>query len=217
MCLISPRLGRYPLRTNKLTKTFFALKICLVGLALHTAHIFAHTTRELRYSQYSVMREQLKMPSIILCFEINLTMIELETNLTGNRLEELTSDLEAEKIVEKIHYLNTSYEWTELTKFSSKMMGNATNRLEVEHFYFMEMKCIAFKLRVEYKLNRLLLRDKAVFKMKFRESFMDAQNPAKLYLMTRMMDTMEFSKISKLSFGFGLKKYNLEQELLEFR
>lgn len=190
--------------------------VCLVGLALHTAHIFVHIINgELRHHQYSEMRDRLKMPNIILCFEINRTTIEQEPKLTGNRLEELTSDLEAEKIIEEIHYLNGSYEWT---KLSSSFAMNATEPLEIENFYFMAMKCIVVKLRMEYELNRLLLKDRRVFKMNFRKSFINAQDPAKFYLLTRMVDTMEFSKISKLSFNFyDDYKYFLEQELLEFR
>ena len=90
---------------------FLIYLLCSIGASWHTYHIFhLIISGELVPTRYYKLIEQIEMPEMMFCLQIN-KKIDKNQKLTGTYLEELTSELTPQKIFNNITYLNESNEW----------------------------------------------------------------------------------------------------------
>ena len=79
--------------------------------------------------------------------------------LTGSRLEELTSDLTPEKIFDKIMYLDGSNQWISLDSINNF----ANNDLSVGQFFLQGKKCFSVRNKLDYDRNQFaVLQDQKI-------------------------------------------------------
>lgn len=115
--------------------TVLVYLICWLGLCFHSNRIIAIVSDELSFAQHYVVANRLQMPEIFLCFHTtNVSLIDANRKLTGNDLEELTSELSAEKIFDSIAYRN------ELNKWVVMRSNFSTEIFQIETLYFLRRK-----------------------------------------------------------------------------
>lgn len=130
---------RTKLRLRDRTRILSQIQLlCLAGLAWHSYHILDRTINQsLIYSQHYEIAQVVEMPELIFCLAIPNVSTISKRPLTGNYLQELTSEMNAENIFKSIAYLDNKNQWIELKKFRSC-------RFEMETFFFLFKKWYIF-------------------------------------------------------------------------
>ena len=103
----------------------------LFGFSYHLHHVIEEIVNgELIHSQHYELVKQVKMPELVFCLQIDKSLIHKHHKMTGNHLEELTSELNARKIFRRISYRNDQNDWVDLeSNFTTKIF-------QIETFYF---------------------------------------------------------------------------------
>ena len=191
----------------------FIYLLCSFGLTYHIFYILNEAiNEELIYSQYYEVFESTKMAENIFCFEFSQNMIDKNHKSTGNYLNEITNEMRAETVFEKISYLSKSNEWITLNSTSNY----TTDEFKVEIFFFINKKCFKLKQEVEYGQKQLYFEDqKEVLQIYLKSSFIH-QEQRVTHLMSRAENTMQFTR-NDLDFKFIFMRYtySIYQELFE--
>ena len=177
--------------------------LCSFGLTYHIYYILNEVINEdLIYSQHYEVLESIKMTETIFCFEFNQTIIDKNYELTGNYLNEITNEMRADKVFDEISYLSESNEWVTLNSASNY----TNNEFKVNIFFFVNKKCFKLKQEVEYGPKQLSFeyQKNKVLKIYFKLSFI-FRDKRVTYLMSRVKDTMQFTK-HDLGFKFNFRR-----------
>ena len=175
------------MRKKKLVLVLIYL-LCSFGASWHTYQIFQLIVNgELVPTEHYKLINRVPMPVLVFCHQIDEKLIDKNHRLTGNYLEQLTSDMTAERTFTNISYLSESNVWSPL------------DVTLVKRFFFLNMKCF----RIE--TDQLYHRDQFHFSTEsqvLKVNFSDSPYTRKGYVhfMTRSKETSEFSKIISLDF-----------------
>ena len=103
----------------------------------------------------------------------------------------MTKEISVESVFSSISYLNEANIWVTMNPGDQK-------NFQIETFYVSSRKCFSFKVEFHYDRNSLFQPDgNQVLKVNFSQSFVAERSPQ---LMTRIKNTMQFSKIVELSY-----------------
>ena len=191
------------LRNEKITQ-FLIYLICSIGFTWHTYRIFDLSINgELTYNPDYEISNRVRMPTMIFCLTID-ERIDKDHKLTGNYLDQLTSEMSVESLFKNITYLNESNEWTSL------------NLKLVDRFFFMHLKCFNITINQEYHRRQFHFSIKThVLKVNFTDSFLKQNRSHTLFFMTKTTETTEFSNIVNLIWHYYPRtrnpRYSAEQ------
>lgn len=150
--------------------------------------IFQTYDNELIQSNYfDTTTDQFDFPVTGFCFDLCERYKNKDENLTGNKLNALTSKLAINGILDRVEYINSLHRnttWTQGEQFDKN--------IRIEHFYYLKKKCFSFNydlnttddahlltdyaLRIYFKPN---LKFKTIYyftKVKYEESFSQFHN-----------------------------------------
>lgn len=128
--LIYDLLDRFKIKNKKAVLPLIYLA-CSIGCSWHIYQIFDEIVNsKLTYDQHYSIANRMAIPELVVCLDFDLSSAEENKTLTGNYLEELTSQMNDSTIFESIAYLNSQNQWIELkTNLSDKIF-------HMETFYF---------------------------------------------------------------------------------
>lgn len=182
--------GVLNLKYNLKIKNHFIIHIilCAIGFCIHSYIIFNEIINsDLIKSQHYEMQNQIDPPDIVLCIPFNQKTIE---NPTYRDLDNITKDLKAEKIFEKISYLNKLNKWIII----DQSLNFTDENLGINTFYFLDKKCFKINLNIIYKRNQFLFEDnEQILRVSFNSTFVDDQ---KVLFFTKRKNKLHLSRIS---------------------
>lgn len=182
---------------------------CFVGFMLHASFIFFGIKNdELVHSEYYEEVNVREMPDTLFCFDFRHSLSG-QMNLTGNRLEELTKDINVERVFEKISYLDRLNRWVDMDKYS----GFKTNDFSIRTFYLIDKKCFQLKINIDYELHQFYFKNQpenTVLRVEFYSPFVLRSRGATFFAKKR--DQFHFSKPVSL---IPYKSYSVSQELYD--
>ena len=192
---------------------FFVYFICLIGFIYHTFFLFNELLNgELIFYAYYRIENTIKMPEIILCFDLKNNEIDRNYRLTENYLNQINKEIRIDTVFEKIEYLNQSYEWVYLE-------SNFTNsKFKIETLYFLDKKCFKIKHNIKYDRDQFYsLENKEVLKVNFNRYLIGQTKETILYSFTKIENKMDFSKVDYLGVFYKkpFKSYIMSQESTE--
>lgn len=206
--------AKFKLKSTK----FYSLLIyilCFCGFTYHSYFIFDNLVdTETINSQFYESQEKIKIPELIFCTNFQYRkdkFIDLNHKLTYSYLNDLSYDLNANKIFERIEYFDGESKWIEV--------NNETNfendDLKILTFFFLSEKCFKLTLEVDYYLDLFQFRkDNDVVKVYFNRTFIHQLE--NFYFLTKFDDEMHFSKMIELwlfeAEYFASRKYFVRQE-----
>ena len=194
---------RLRIRKDRIT-LFIIYLLCSVGFTWHTYRIFDLSINgQLSYNQVYEIKKRVQMPVLVFCHPIDENLIDKNHKLTGNYLEQVTSEMTAESVFESIIYLNESNEWT---SFDFSL---------VERFYFMHFKCFRIKIDQQYDRNRFQFSTYIqVLQVNFTDKFYKEKR-VPVYFMTKLRESTaaEFSNILEMHYNLSyfIRRYSAEQ------
>ena len=106
--------------------------------------------KNLTYAQHYEIAESLEMPELIFCLDLDSSLINTSQKLTGNYLQDLTGDISAENIFEKIQYLGDKNKWNHLGS------GSSSGYFEMDTFFFLFKKWLASNRTMTNLLLKLI-------------------------------------------------------------
>ena len=134
----------------------FIMIICLIGFLLHNA-LISHSIIEgdLVINDNFTRLDKFNLPNIIFCFQYHYeTKIDKNTKITGEYLDELTSDLTFKHIFNSIYYFNKTHEklfdFNEL-EYSIKSKFYSDSEIVLTHFYYLRLKCFEIKIKPTFQ------------------------------------------------------------------
>ena len=172
---------------------FLVYLLCSFGASLHTYHILHSViSGELIPTEHYELFKRIRMPEMMFCLQIDQNLIDEHHQLTGNYLEQLTSQMSPERIFANITYLNESNEWT------------LFDLHRVEPFFFLDMKCFRIDLDQEYDRDQFHFSGVwRILTLNFTFTTLPSRNRKKLiHFITKSKETKEFSKILNLYYSF---------------
>ena len=190
------------IRNDKIA-TFFIYLLCSIGFTWHTYRIFDLSIQgELAYSpNYEIIISRTQMPVIVFCLPVDEKLIDKNHQLTGNYLEQVTSDITPTSVFESILYLNESSEWVPFSP--------------VERFFFMHLKCFNINIAHEYDRRQFHFSTNShvlkVLKVNFTKKFINRKT---VYFMSKTNET-GFSNVVNLIYDKSSTKYLAEQSELK--
>ena len=195
------------IRNDKIAH-FLIYLLCSIGFTYHTFRILDLTINQaLTYSPDYEIAKQVPMPVLVFCFPIDQMLIDKNHQLTGNYLEQLTSDMIAESVFESILYLDESNGWTPF------------NLSLVERFLFLHFKCFNISIDLDYDRRQFYFSENrqlaTVLKVNFTNKFWNEVRN-KIFFMTKTNETTIFSNVANLVYDLNdLRiKYSAEQSEL---
>ena len=195
---------------NEKIALFLIYLLCSIGFTYHTYRILDLSINgDLSYSPDYEIVNRVRMPVLVFCFPIEEKLIDANHQLTGNYLEQLTSDMRAESVFKSIIYLNESNEWTSF------------NLSLVESFFFTHSKCFRITIHREYKRrqfhfseNKLLAK---VLKVNFTNKFWNEEKN-NIFFITKTNETTRFSNVANLFYSDReILRYSAEQSELTIK
>lgn len=199
---------KYNMKGNKFYLPLLYL-ICFVGFVLHVSFIFFGIKNdELIHSEYYEELNTREMPETLFCFDLRYSVAG-QMNVTGNDLEELTKEINAERVFERISYLDKWNRWVEVDRYS----GFKTKDFSIHTFYLIDKKCFQLKINIDYELHQFYFKDQpdnTVLKVDFYSPFILRSRGATFFAKKR--DKFHFSKPINL---MPYKSYSISQELYD--
>ena len=176
-------------------RLFFIYLLCSVGFGYHAFHILSITLHDsLVFSQHFEIFHSKQMPVIVFCFQIDETQIDKKRKLTGNYLQELTSELRPDRVFQNVSYLDERSNWVTLDHESDFR----DEHFEIETFFFLRKKCFGLMLNRSYPNDQFyFFFDRSVLQVHFERSFVAATKPI-AHFMTKVRDSMHFSRVAPL-------------------
>ena len=182
---------------------------CFVGFLLHVSFIFFGIKNdELVNSEYYEELNMREMPDALFCFDFRHSLAG-QANVTGNDLEELTKEINAERVFERISYLDRQNRWVDVDRYS----GFKTNDFSIHTFYMIDKKCFQLKININYELHQFYFKNEpenTVLKVDFYSPFILRSRGATFFAKKR--DKFHFSKPVNL---MPYKRYSVSQELYD--
>ena len=151
------------------TKLFKILKIfimiCLIGFLLHNA-LISHSIIEgdLVINDNFTRLDKFNLPNIIFCFQYHYEIkIDKNIKITGEYLDELTSDLTYKHIFDSINYFNKTHKKRlniyELG-YSTKSKFYSDSEIFLTHFYYLGLKCFEITIKPTFQEDLYFIEEK---------------------------------------------------------
>ena len=170
---------------------FLVYLLCSFGASWHTYHILhlVIINGELVPTQHYELLKRIRMPEMMFCLQIDQNLIDEHHQLTGNYLEQLTSQMTPGGTFANITYLNESNEWTPFDLH------------RVEPFFFLNMKCFKIDLDQEYDRDQFHF---STSTQVLRLNFTHKRNEEGIFInfLTKSKETAELSKIVEVKYSW---------------
>ena len=168
---------------------FLICLFCSLGCSWSTYQILNMIVNgELAPAAYYELIKRAQKPEMVFCDQIDAKLIDSNHRLTGNYLEELTKEMDTNGMFANIFYLDDSNKW------------NPFDLSLVEPFFFLDMKCFMLQIDQQYKRDQFhFSSDYQVLKLNFSRT-PDNSKKRLVYFMTKAKKTVEFSKITNLTY-----------------
>lgn len=192
---------RFKSKENKMF-LFLIYLICLCGFSINTYITVKQTLdEELIPNQFWSLADEFKFFDVVICFDINKTLVDENHKLTVNYLEKISDHMNDSLFFEKIEILNEFNKWIIL---------DASKSFEV--FYFLDKKCFLLKTNLTaYKIEQFYYNTNTnILRIKMKES---VNSKKKFYLFTKKKNSIEFNKIFTLNYDY--QHFSIDQEILE--
>ena len=185
---------------------FLIYLLCFTGFTWHTYRILDLTiNEELSCSPNYEIANRVRMPVLVFCLPIDEKLIDRNHELTGNYLEQLTSNMNAESLFKRILYLDELNEWVPF------------NLSLVERFFFMQSKCFRIRIHQEYDRKQFHFSANSqtpkILKVNFNRKFIYSVKGKIVFFMTKTNET-GFSNVANLVYEFSSAQYSAEQSEL---
>ena len=182
--------------------------ICLTGFALHALFIYnqIQDNRLVLSSFYEELNDQ-PMSELVFCFQHDGLADYPSGNLTGRHLEEVTNEIRADTVFERIRYLSNESRWVEPSL--SGVQANETrfqrNGMTFERFYFTNKKCLSIKTDQSYRRGQFYFDDSSdgsynVLQIHFNRSFIQEHSANLSHLVTFFTRTNDERYLSDIKF-----------------
>lgn len=209
---------KFRLKSTKFYILFIYL-LCLFGFVIHLYLIFDKLLdSENVNSQYYEFQEQVELPELMFCFDIQTEKINPNYKLTLDYLKKSTRHLNIFAMLLKVKYLNESYEWAELDQRSYFRDQN----FEIKILYFLDKKCYKLDLKVKYNEGMFRFRDdNHVLKLYFNKGLIYRshlhKNKVLIFFIAKLRNKMQLTKMYKLDFFPHKKKqyFEISQEFIK--
>ena len=139
------------------------------------------------------------LPNPLFCFQFSQKNLTEHHRLTGEYLDEITSDLNYKEIFKKIVYNNkTHWNTLKMRKLNSTIRSKfySSDEIELNHLYYSTMKCFEIDLKIIYENDDFsFLDDKFILKIHLNKKF--RKSSRQVFFHYRQM-----SSVQKLGAGF---------------
>lgn len=171
---------------NNRIVSFVIYLLCSIGASWHSSYILhSIVSSELAPTRYYELAQELQMPVMVFCDQIDQRLIDTNHKLTGYYLERLTKEMNASSMLEDVSYLNDLNEWTSF------------DLDRVKRFFYLGMKCFEVSTDQIYGQNQFhFTNDNQIL----RVNFTPTPEERFVYFMTKARKSAEFSKIIFLNY-----------------
>ena len=182
--------------------------ICLSGFAYHTYFTFDQVLNgELIHFVYYTVKESIKMPETIFCFNLGKKEIDSNFKLTKEYLDDM-HNLRIKTVFNKIEYLNESNVWIDLDL-----------EFRIETLYLLGKKCFKIKQKIKYERSQFfVLENKEVLRVYLNKTII-YQEKFKIYFFTKTSGRTQISKMNELVLRDKNNKYlrfTTSQQIIEY-
>lgn len=187
------------LKCRKVQK-ILALILTFFGFFIHNLNIFNGIIKtELVDSGFFSTMDKLKMPQIILCFEIeNYQNLDHNFKLTGDYLDEFTKEtMNYDKVFGYVWYFNKTHR----QGFKVSKEKNWNKEISITHFYYLNLKCFEISLVVEFEIDDFYVLDTRNILGTYLKSDFAFKNTPVYFLFRETKKRKQFSN----SFFFKIK------------
>ena len=129
--------------------------VCSIMSLLNNIMVFQSIIKgDLIKNEYFTKLDEYNLPNSIYCFEYNNSKIDKNTKVTGENLDQLTSDLTFKNVFEQITYSNKAHEkYLNIDKLKTTTNSNFYSNSEIllAHFYYLNLKCFEIVLKPYFK------------------------------------------------------------------
>lgn len=193
IAFLNSKLASYQFRhlQLKILRLLKDLMVFLLFLGSLAIIIFETFDNELIHSIYfDVTTDKFDFPVTGFCFDLCERYRQYrDENLTGHKLDAITSKLDINDVLDRVEYINSSHRnttWTHGEQFDKNM--------RIEHFYYLRKKCFSFEYDLNTTDNEHLITDYALhiyFKpnLKFKT----------IFYFTKVKDEESFSQFHNLN------------------
>ena len=105
-------------------------------------------------NEYFTKLDEYNLPNTIYCFEYDDSKIDKNAKITGEYLDQLTSDLTFKNVFEKINYFDkTHLRYLIVDKLNTTTNSNfySNSEISLAHFYYLNLKCFEIILKPPFK------------------------------------------------------------------
>ena len=138
-------------------KVFIILVIvvCSIMFLLNNIMVFQTIIEgDLIKNEYFTKLDKYNLPNSIYCFKYNNSKIDKNTKITGEHLNQLTSDLTFKNVFKKIAFFNkTHYQLLNIDELNTTTNSNfySNSEISIAHFYYLNLKCFEINLKISFK------------------------------------------------------------------
>lgn len=200
------------IKLNKI-KISFILLFCLFGFTVHLYFLIDEILYDaLVNNQYYDNLNEIEMSELILCFEINPTLIDLNQIQTGDYLNSITQHINFNEIFNEIRYLNEKNDWiASRPPFSEN--NKSKIRIKSEIFFFFNTKCFLVKPEIKYVQSQFLFENNTdVLKIFLNQEFLSNYKNFSYFFFLKKPKTISISQITKVN---SEAAYLISEEFLE--
>ena len=177
---------RWRIRKDKVV-WFIVCLLCSLGCSWNTVHMLdVIVNGDLVPTEHYELAERVQMPSMVFCLQIDQRLVDRNHQMTGNYLEEMTSQMNVGSTFKSIAYLNESNTWI---PFYLR---------RVKRFFLLNLKCFKVEIDKEYDRNQFHFSGDT---QALRVNFKRMKGNELVHFMTHSRVTAEFSKISNLDYS----------------
>ena len=129
--------------------------VCSIMCLLNNIMVFQTIIKgDLIKNEYFTKLDKYNLPNSIYCFKYDDSKIDKNTMITGEQLDELTSDLTFKNVFKKIEYFNKTHEKDlNMNKLNTTTNSNfySNSEISIAHFYYLNLKCFEIVLKPSFK------------------------------------------------------------------
>ena len=129
--------------------------VCLIMSLLNNIMVFQSIIKgDLIKNEYFTKLDKYNLPNSIYCFKYDDSKIDKNTKITGEHLDELTTDLTFKNVFKQINYFNKTHNQSLIinslnTTTNSNFYSNS--EISIAHFYYLNLKCFEKVLKPYFK------------------------------------------------------------------
>lgn len=192
----------------KLVKSLKIILIsgCVIGFIAHSIYIFVAivNAKMIRISEYEKLKV-IKMPSFIMCFEVDYSNIDANEKITGFYLNDFTKKMEIDSIFEKVTIYNESLQQVNITIEDIKLIET---KFKISHsYFFFDSKCWEFTPNITFQEEDLLAFEELFFVKIYLKDELYSQDECNCHKIFIGFFDPELRELEKIS-NYKFKKIN---------